>query len=166
MSHPLALAQRLSPEIVGAGLVFSGVTSEKSILSLREHEGARIRTAELNGCQVCLAFRSGCDLARLYGPDAQTVAANGPAPDAGFYAAISDWRTSPLFSDRERLAIEYAERLGTDPKGVAVDEDFWSRAKALFSDAEIVDLSFCIACWLGQGRVTHALGLDEVACSL
>ena len=67
-------------------------------------------------------------------------------------------RTSPLYSARERIAIEYAEGMGTDPQGIAQDEDFWRRCKAAFSDREIVDLSFCIACWMGLGRIGHVLG--------
>jgi hypothetical protein len=34
--------------------------------------------------------------------------------------------------------------------------------KAAFSDEEIVDLSYCIAGWMGLGRVGHALGTDRV----
>jgi alkylhydroperoxidase family enzyme len=165
MVHPLAEAQVLAPEIVGAGMAFSSVTYERTILPLRVFEAARARTAEINGCQICQNFRADRDLPRLYGDDVKTVASNGPAPDGEFYASVSQWRTSPLFDDRERIAIEYAEGLGLDPHGIAVDEDFWRRAKAVLSDAELVDLSFCIACWMGQGRVLHALGLDSV-CSL
>jgi alkylhydroperoxidase family enzyme len=164
ITHPLAGAQVLAPEIVGAGMAFSSVTYERTILPLRVFEAARARTAEINGCQLCQAFRADRDLPRLYG-DTRTVASNGPAPDGEFYASVSRWRTSALYDDRERIAIEYAEGLGNDPHGIAADEDFWRRAKAAFTDAELVDLSFCIACWMGQGRVLHALGLDGV-CAL
>jgi len=152
------------PEIVAAGMAFSSVTYEKSILPLRVFEAARARTAEINGCRLCQSFRADRDLPRLYS-DMKTVATNGPAPDGDFYAEVSQWRTSALFDDRERIAVEYAEGLGLDPHGIAADEGFWKRAKAAFSDADLVDLSFCIACWMGQGRVLHALGLDSV-CSL
>jgi alkylhydroperoxidase family enzyme len=147
---------------------FSKVTYQNSRLSLREFEAARRRTAEINGCQVCIAWRSARDipyLLRLAGAQSsESVAtrATEVAPGDEFYQAVADWRTSPIFSPREKTAIEYAERLGTDPQGVARDEAFWARAKKLFSDDEIVDLSYCIACWMGLGRVTHALGLDGV----
>ena len=52
-----------------------------------------------------------------------------------------------------------------EPKAIAADEDFWERAHAVFTDAEIVDLAYCIACWMGLGRMTHVLGLDGL-CSL
>ena len=163
--HPLLRVRPLAPEIIGAGLAFSSATTENSTLTLREFEAARSRTAEINGCLVCQAFRTATDVPAMYGERASTtVAGRGPAPDERFYAEVSQWRTSTLFSDRERLAIEYAERIGIDPHGIAADEEFWARAKSLFSDAELVDLSFCIAAWL-QGRVVHALGLDG-SCAL
>ena len=61
-------------------------------------------------------------------PD-KLVTDNGPAPDEAFYAAVDQWRTSPLFSDRERTAIEFAERFAEEPKAIADDEDFWQRAR-------------------------------------
>lgn len=165
MENPIVQVAGHAPEIMEAAMTFSAVTYAHSKLPLRVFEGARAVTAELNGCALCQGFRAARDLPRLYGPDAHTVADNGPAPDNEFYVQVSNWRTSDLYDDREKLAIEYAERLGTDPKGVANDEEFWARAKALFSDAEFIDLSWCIASWMGQGRVIHALGLDGV-CAL
>jgi alkylhydroperoxidase family enzyme len=163
------LANNYAPEIVRAGVAFSKATYQHSKLSLREFEAARARTAEINGCAVCRSWRSDRDLrgyfAAFGGEYEQSVAARGPAPDEKFYAAVSQWRESPLFSERERLAIRYAEGLGLDPQGIAQDDDFWRAMKANFTDEEIVDLSYCIAAWMGLGRVTHALGMDG-ACSL
>ena len=31
----------------------------------------------------------------------------------------------------------------------------------VFSDAEITDLTYCIAGWMGMGRAAHVLGLDQ-----
>jgi alkylhydroperoxidase family enzyme len=91
-----------------------------------------------------------------------TVVDNGPAPDEAFYAAVTEWRTSPIYSNRERLAIEFAERFGTEPKSLASDEEFWAKARAAFTDAEIADLANSVAAWVGLGRVAHVLGFDEV----
>ena len=33
--------------------------------------------------------------------------------------------------------------------------------KEVFSDAEIADLTYCIAGWMSMGRVAHVLGLDS-----
>jgi len=156
--------ENLAPEIMRAGGVFSAAVYRHSKLSLREFEGARARTAELNGCVICQQFRAARDLGGMFSGTGTrgTVAENGPAPDEAYYAAVLDWRTSPIFSDRERLAIEFAERFGTEPKSLASDETFWAKARAAFTDAEIADLANSVACWVGLGRVAHVLGFDEV----
>lgn len=155
-----------APDLVEAGLNFSETAYAMSKLSLREFEAARIRTANINGCQICVNFRAARDvpsyLQQTGRPANQSLVSNGPVPDEAFYAGVLEWRTSPLFSARERLAIEYAEGMGLDPQGIAQDEDFWARFKAEFGDEEIVDLSYCIAGWMGLGRMAHVLGLDTV----
>lgn len=147
-------------DIVRAGMAFSATTYMGSTLSLREFEAARVRTAQINGCQVCQAWRTERDVPKIFGAN---HGVSGAAPDAAFHAAIGDdWRSYDGFSERERLAIEYAEGMGRDPHGIAADEAFWARMKSAFSDNEIVDLSYCMAAWIGLGRATHVLGMDTV----
>jgi len=153
-------------EIMAAAGDFSKAVYRHSSLSLREFEGARSRTAEINGCIVCQQFRAARDAPAMFSasgvrPD-RIISDNGPAPDEAFYAAVSDWRHSSLFSPRERMAIEFAERFAEEPKVLADDEDFWVRAHALFSDGELVDLAHSVAAWVGLGRVAHVLGFDSV----
>lgn len=157
-------AQKLAPEIMQAGAAFSKAVYTRSQLSLREFEGARIRIADINGCLICQQFRAARDLGGLYsGTDVRdTVVANGDTPDEEFYAQVNSWRTATIFSPRERLAIEFAERFALEPKVLARDEDFWTRFRAEFSDAETADLANCAASWLGLGRVAHVLGFDTV----
>lgn len=160
------VAQTYVPRLLEAAYGYSKATSEHTRLSLREFEAARSRTAQINGCLMCQSWRTDRDttafLRSLGGTGESVATRGGPAPDEAFYDAVLEWRTSPLFSDRERIAIEYAEGLGHDPHGIAESEDFWERAKAVYRDEELVDLSYCLACWIGLGRVTHALGIDGV----
>jgi alkylhydroperoxidase family enzyme len=153
-------------EIMAAAGAFSKAVYTHSQLSLREFEGARARTAEINGCIICQAFRAARDAPAMFAASGtrppRLVSDNGPAPDEAFYAAVNDWRTADLFSVRERLAIEFAERFAQEPKAIADDQDFWARAKANFSDGEIVDLAHSVAAWVGLGRVAHVLGFDSV----
>lgn len=165
----ILLAVRHAPEIGAAAMEFSRVTYVSSRLSLREFEAARVVTAFINGCRFCQNWRSAVDLPlylkSLGESGANSVADNGPVPDDAFYEAIADWRGSDLFSSRERIAMELAEGMGEAPKAIAADEDFWARAHAHFTDTEIVDLTYCISCWMALGRMTHVLGLDSV-CGL
>jgi len=157
--QPLAhLSEHYASEIVNAGMNFSAVTYQMSKLPMRLFEGARYRTALINGCELCQNFR----VARDRNTEGRSITHNGPAPDEAFYQAVHEYKSSPLLSSREKLAIEYAEGLGLYPQALARDEDFWARFKAEFSDDEIVDLAYCIAVWMGIGRVAHALGLDGV----
>lgn len=158
------VAENYAPDILAAGYNFSRAVYQHCSLSLREAEAARMRTAQINGCLICKNWRSKRDLPSFFefaGGDADTsFIMNGPAPDEAFYEAIEDWHDSSIFSDREKLIIEYAEGLGQDPQGIAANEDFWTRFKAAFSDEEITDLTFSIGSWIAMGRATHVLGMD------
>jgi alkylhydroperoxidase family enzyme len=163
------VGQHYAPNLMGAAMAFSRATYEHSRLSLRIFEAARTRVAQINGCQLCQNWRSARDTATYVeslGGNSDTVASRDHSPpDESFYAAVAHFRTATLFTPRERSAIDYAERLCLDPQGLAQDEEFWTTMKALFSDTEVVDLSYCIACWMGLGRVAHVLGIDN-ACQI
>jgi alkylhydroperoxidase family enzyme len=155
--------------LVSAAAGFSRATYEHSKLSLREFEAARTRVAQINGCQLCQNWRSARDTAAYVaalGGGSDTVASrDSVAPDEAFYAAIADWRATTLLTARERCACEFAERFSQEPQVLAADEQFWRRARDSFRDEEIVDLSYCVACWMGLGRVAHVLGIDA-ACQI
>ena len=163
------VAENYAPDILAAGYNFSRTVYQHCSLSLREAEAARMRTAQINGCLLCKEWRSARDLPSFFefaGGDVETsFISNGPAPDEEFYESIENWTDSPIFSEREKLAIEYAEGLGQDPQGIAVNEDFWTRFKAAYSDEEVADLTFSIGSWIAMGRATHVLGMD-LACGV
>jgi alkylhydroperoxidase family enzyme len=154
------------PEIGPAAVGFSIAVYANSRLSLRELEAARYRTSLINGCTACQGFRGARDIAGYvegFGLSAENSPVNrGPSPDELFYELVPKWRTATIFSERERLAIEMAERMGEAPKSMERDEEFWSRLHTHFTDAEIVDMTFSIASWIGLGRATHALEFDAV----
>lgn len=168
-SNPYAFAAGTHAKpIMAAAAQFAAAVYCETALSLREFEGARMRTAQLNGCIICQGFRAARDAADAFSVDGtaprQIVSNNGPAPEEAFYAAVEHWRDPAAgdFSERERLAIEFAERFAVEPKVLSADEDFWARMHAAFSDGEIVDLAHCVAAWVGLGRVAHVLGFDSV----
>ncbi|SCW38232.1 Alkylhydroperoxidase family enzyme, contains CxxC motif [Sphingobium faniae] len=159
------LNKSYSPELVNAGMDFSKVVYERSKLPLREFEAARYRTAQINGCITCQNWRSARDvpgyLASLGRDGALGVAANGAAPDEQLYSAIDDGSLEGL-SDREKLAVRFAEGMGADPHGLGENETLWQALKAHFSDEEIVDLTFSVAGFIAMGRAMHVLDLDTV----
>jgi alkylhydroperoxidase family enzyme len=147
--HPVMYVWgELVPGIGPAAAKFSEAVYERSTLGLREFEAARLRIAQINGCVFCQDWRTD--------RDGQTV-------EDGFDAAVAEWRTSPVLDDRSRLAAEYAERYALDHHGI--DEDLWNRMRAVYEDRELVELTMCLGCWLGFGRLNHVFGLDT-ACTL
>jgi alkylhydroperoxidase family enzyme len=136
------------PGIGPAASGFSLAVYAHTTLGLREFEAARLRIAQINGCLFCLDWRTDRD---------------GEKVEDGFADAVADWRHSDVFDDRTRLAAEYAERYALDHHGL--DEEFWARMTAHYTQSEIVELSMCIGSWLAFGRLNHVLGLDAT-CTL
>ena len=136
------------PGIGVAAANFSLSVYANTTLGLREFEAARLKIAQVNGCVFCLDWRTERD---------------GVKVEESFIDAVTDWRTTDAFDERTRLAAEYAERYALDHHGI--DEQFWARMSAHYSQVEIVELSMSIGSWLAFGRLNHVLGLD-VMCVL
>lgn len=136
------------PGIGPAAARLSLAVYEHTTLGLREFEAARLRIAQINGCVFCLDWRTERD---------------GEKVEESFAEAVEQWRTTDAFDDRTRLAAEFAERYAIDHHGI--DQDFWDRMSAHYTDGEIVELSMCLGSWLAFGRLNHVLGLDT-ACVL
>jgi alkylhydroperoxidase family enzyme len=112
---------------------------------VRERELARMRIAEINDCAICRQWRKTTGSA-----DVMTEAD---------YANVSDWRTFAGYSEREQLAIEYAERFALDHTNL--DDDFFTRLRAAYTDAEVLDLTVCIGAWIALGRTMSVLRIDS-----
>ena len=156
------LGSHYAGEIVGSASQFSRTVYGRTRLPLRVFEAARARTAEINGCLVCRAFRAKRDMASYDDTKTGTVVDNGEAPDEDFYQNVSAWKSYAGFNQRERVAIEFAERFCEEPQALSSDEDFWARARDAFTDSELVELSHAVASFIATGRVAHVLGLDRV----
>jgi AhpD family alkylhydroperoxidase len=141
----------LRPEMAAGLGAFSEAVYSKSQLPMRIRELARMRIALANGCEVCRNAR-----------DAEGTA---HGVDEALYEHALEWRTWQGYSQRERLAAEYAERFAGDHRELGADDAFWRRLRAEYDDAEIVDLAMCCALWLGAGRTMHVLDVGQ-SCQL
>ena len=73
-------------------------------------------------------------------------------------AEVTTWRDSTLFSEAERLALEYAERITyTDRK---VDDALVDELKKHYSNAQIVELTAAIAMENFRSKFNPALGIE------
>ena len=79
------------------------------------------------------------------------------------YDNVAAYASYPGYTPRQRLAIEYAERFATDH--ASMDDAFFGRLRESFSDAEILDLTLCVAVFLGLGRSLTVLGVDQ-SCAI
>jgi AhpD family alkylhydroperoxidase len=144
-SDPEVRMWKLRPEMgMGAGTL-SHAVYEQSILPVRERELARMRIAQINDCAICQQWR-------------KTEGTAEALTEADF-AHVADWRTYAGYSDRDRLAIEYAERFALDH--LNLDDEFFARFRGAYTDAEVLDLTVCIGAWIGLGRTMNVLGIDE-----
>ncbi len=79
------------------------------------------------------------------------------------YAHIAEYREREDYSEREKLAIEYAERFVLDH--LAIDDAFFARLRAAFADDEVLDLTICISTFLALGRLLQVLGIERAETS-
>jgi alkylhydroperoxidase family enzyme len=141
---------QLATPLTAAAGGYSSAVYERSSLSLREFEAARITMARINRCALCLDWRTARDVpSRAAEPD--------DVPES-FYAAVGDPARSGELSERERLAAEFADRYATDHLGM--DEAFWERLHAAYDDDELVDLALCVGSWLALGRFNQVFDID------
>jgi alkylhydroperoxidase family enzyme len=144
-----AMVWTLQPELGGMVQRMIKGSYQQSILPPEERELARMRIAQINDCIACSDFR------------APSVLQAGLAPE--LYRNVAAYATYPGYTPRQRLAIEYAERFALDHS--SIDDAFVARMRELFSDAEILDLTLCIAVFLGLGRTLTVLGIDQ-SCAI
>ena len=77
---------------------------------------------------------------------------------------LAAYRNDPSFTERERVAVEYAERMALDH--TAIGEEFFGRVRAEFTDPEIVELTMAIGQYIGFGRFLHVLEVVRPVCDL
>jgi alkylhydroperoxidase family enzyme len=71
---------------------------------------------------------------------------------------VERFRDSPLFDERERLALEVAERMTIT--GQRVDDALFERLRERFSEAEAVELAATVALENFRSRLNVALGVE------
>jgi alkylhydroperoxidase family enzyme len=78
-----------------------------------------------------------------------------------FYCHVGVHDDAASFTHQERLAMEYAERFAVDH--LSIDDALFDRMRESFTDPEILDLTICLAAFLGLGRTLRSLGITETS---
>ncbi|MDX1569912.1 MAG: carboxymuconolactone decarboxylase family protein [Xanthomonadales bacterium] len=99
------------------------------------------------GCQYCEAHS--LVAARIHGIDQAKL------------DAIWDYQTSPLYSDAERAALDYALAAGSVPN--AVDDDIMARMRAHWTENQIVEIlaAVCLYGYLNRWNDSMATDLES-----
>jgi AhpD family alkylhydroperoxidase len=101
----------------------------------------KIRASQINGCAFCLDMHT--KDARVRGESEQRI------------YALSAWRETPFFTDRERAALEWTEHL-TLIAGHDVPDDLYARVRAQFSEEEIAKLTLAVVQINGWNRLVKS----------
>ena len=73
-------------------------------------------------------------------------------------SAVADWRSSLVYSEMERLALELADRMTIT--GQRVDDEFFDRLKGHFSEIQCVELTVAVAFENFRSKLNPALGVE------
>jgi alkylhydroperoxidase family enzyme len=130
---------------------FSGAVYAQSSLPLREFEVARATIARINDCVLCLGWRSARDVP-------ERAAAGEEVPEELYQHVVAGDLAWEGFSERERLAGEFAERFATDHRNM--DDTLWARLHDAFTDDELVELALCVGSWIAFGRLNRVFDVD------
>ncbi len=105
---------------------------------------ARLRAAQLIGCEWCLDF--GSYLAQK----------GGTSPDQ--LRELATWRESDRFDEQERLVLELAEGMTRTP--VEVPEELFAQLRERFDERQIVELTMVVALENLYSRFNWSLGIE------
>src|SRR5688500_19333115 len=138
----------LRPDLAAGASAYDAAVWQ-STLDWRLHELVRMRIAQINNCTVCLGWRT---------PQAIEAGVTDE-----LLAGVDRASELDVYTDAEKVAIEYAARFATDSANI--DDAFIDRLTQHFSSSEIVELTLVLGKYLALRRFVQLLGLDQ-ACNL
>ena len=109
--------------------------------SLREL--VRLRASLMNGCEYCIVLHTS-ELKKM-GESEERI------------ASVAGWRSSQVYTKRERPALAWAEALTDIQDGHAADP-VYEEVRAQFSDVETVNLTLVISTINAWNRIAISLG--------
>jgi AhpD family alkylhydroperoxidase len=101
----------------------------------------KTRCSQINGCAYCI--------------DMHTKDARASGETEQRLYALSAWRETPFYTDRERAALEWAESLTLISENDVPDE-LYKRLLQHFSEDEVVKLSMAVVAINGWNRLSIA----------
>src|SRR6202453_2650756 len=121
--------QKSSPAAYRAMAALETFVVKSSRLEPSLLELVKMRASQINGCAYCIDMHS--KDARAKGESEQRL------------YALSAWRETPFFTDRERAALAWTEALTNIQQGHASDE-VYEEARREFDEPQLVKLTLAI----------------------
>jgi AhpD family alkylhydroperoxidase len=131
---------KAAPEVMRGMLALQKVVNETGLEPILQ-ELIKIRVSQINGCAFCIDMHT--KDARALGETEQRI------------YALNAWRETPFFTDRERVALEWAESLTRITEG-HVPEAVYQHALTQFSEADLVKLTLAVVTINSWNRIAIA----------
>jgi AhpD family alkylhydroperoxidase len=148
MIEPLELYAYL-PELLKAYAMLEQATAELSGIDKRIRALAELKAATVTNCEYCINL--GSQISRRWGlSDAELL-------------ALPSYKSSPLFTDVEKLVLDYAVGMTRTP--VEVSDALVAELREHFDDAQIVEITHLIALENMRGRFNLAFGIGAAGFS-
>lgn len=119
-----ATAPDLMKQVVALNTAINESGLERSLLHL-----IKLRASQINGCSYCVDMHS------------REAKADGETEQRLWLVAA--WKESPLFSERERMALQWTETVTRIADG-GVPAELYAEALEQFSAAELVKLTVAV----------------------
>ncbi len=133
--------QKLAPEAARAmyalGKYLAGCGLEANLLEL-----VKVRASQINGCAFCL--------------DMHTKDARAAGETEQRLYALSAWRETPFYSERERAALAWTEAVTLIGGGVS--DTLFEETRRHFSEKELMDLTWAVAAINSWNRIAISCG--------
>jgi AhpD family alkylhydroperoxidase len=137
------------PKLLLAYGILEQATGKLHRLDERTKALAELKAATLTNCEYCIDL--GSHIARRWGLDDEEL------------RALPSYQTSTLFTDEEKLILDYAVAMSRTP--VAVPDTLVVKLREQFDDAQLVELTHLIALENMRGRFNLALGIEAAGFS-
>lgn len=148
MLEPLQMYAHLPGLLFGYGKL-EQATAKLHRVDERLRNLAELKAATLTNCEYCIDI--GSQISRRSGlGDEQLL-------------ALPSYRTSPLFTELEKLVLDYAVGMSRTP--VEVSDALFSELKQHFDEDQLVELTHVIALENMRGRFNLALGIGAAGFS-
>ena len=142
MLEPLELFARVPRLLFGYGML-EAAAGKSNLVEDHLKNLAQLKAATMTNCEYCIDM--GSSIARRAGMSDEQI------------LALSQYRESKLFSDLDKLVLDYAVGMSRTP--VEISDELFSTLRQHFDDAQLVELTSVIALENMRGRFNLALGI-------